>query len=306
MCLWLVVVGDSGGVSGVKFSVDTTSIPISGRNWTRTSSRSWSPMHRKLFWKRLKILKLLWQRQAYESSCASDWCGLLSGWHGCCVGGASSGWILCDVSHVVARRQSACAPFRGVLVLLIHRWRLIMPDSRSRAATFRWAGCRYAIFCSFGRKWCNGCGLRLRQHWGIESLQPVATGTIPIWMKFFCVLFKNKQAGIISAFMNERLHKKINEYLTELRRRQLSGSDRSKGSLKFLWLMNLQPVSTGDLLDRDWFSLTGTFCKTVLFGCVYWWSYFGFAGDDISSFVDALSCFGNSSCFGYPRLTVLE
>ncbi|HRK97480.1 MAG TPA: type II and III secretion system family protein [Alphaproteobacteria bacterium] len=117
----------------------------------------------------------------------------------------------------------------------------------------------------------------------------------------------NKQAGIISVYANERLHKKINEYLTELRR---STTSQVLIEAKVLEVSLTDEFATGinwDLLDRVGdFSLTGTFAKPSFSVASTGGVTFGFAGDDISSFVDALSRFGTVHALASPRLTVLN
>lgn len=117
----------------------------------------------------------------------------------------------------------------------------------------------------------------------------------------------NKQAGIVSIYANERLHKQISSYLTELRR---STTSQVLIEAKVLEVTLNDEFATGinwNLLDRVGdFSLTGTFTQPSLSPTTLNGVTFGFAGDDISSFVSALSRFGTVHALASPRLTVLN
>ena len=117
----------------------------------------------------------------------------------------------------------------------------------------------------------------------------------------------NKQAGIISVYANERLQRQIESYLIELRR---STTSQVLIEAKVLEVTLTDEFATGinwNLLDRVGdFSLTGTFDAPSLSPNTLSGVTFGFAGDDISSFVSALSRFGTVHALASPRLTVLN
>lgn len=117
----------------------------------------------------------------------------------------------------------------------------------------------------------------------------------------------NKQAGLVSVYANERLHKQIQSYLDELRR---STTSQVLIEAKVLEVSLSDEFATGidwSLLDRVGdFSVTGTFTKPSLSPASLNGVTFGFAGDDISSFVSALSRFGTVHALASPRLTVLN
>lgn len=117
----------------------------------------------------------------------------------------------------------------------------------------------------------------------------------------------NKQAGIISVYANERLHRKIDEYLAELRR---SVTSQVLIEAKVLEVSLSDEFATGidwSLLDRVGdFSINGAFSRPAFDTPSANLVTFGFAGDDISSFVSALSRFGTVHALASPRLTVLN
>lgn len=116
----------------------------------------------------------------------------------------------------------------------------------------------------------------------------------------------NKQAGIISVYANERLHKQIQSYLNDLRR---STTSQVLIEAKVLEVTLTDEFATGinwDLLDGGEFSLTGTFSSPSLSPSTTNNFSFGVAGSDLSAFVDALSRFGTVHALASPRLTVLN
>ncbi len=117
----------------------------------------------------------------------------------------------------------------------------------------------------------------------------------------------NKQAGIVSIYANERLQKQVESYLTELRR---STTSQVLIEAKVLEVELTDEFATGinwNLLDRVGdFSFEGTFDAPSLSPNTLNGVTFGFAGDDISSFVSALSRFGTVHALASPRLTVLN
>ncbi len=144
----------------------------------------------------------------------------------------------------------------------------------------------------------------------IESLpSSLATGTSSAQneISFTPSFSLNKQAGIVSVYANERLHKKVKEYLDDLRR---SSTSQVLIEAKVLEVSLSDEFATGikwDLLDRVGdFNLTGTFTKPSFSSASTNILTLGFSGDDISSFVDALSRFGTVHALASPRLTVLN
>ncbi|MDY0028823.1 MAG: type II and III secretion system family protein [Pseudobdellovibrionaceae bacterium] len=117
----------------------------------------------------------------------------------------------------------------------------------------------------------------------------------------------NKQAGIVSVYANERLHRKIDDYLDELKR---SVTSQVLIEAKVLEVSLSDEFATGidwSLLDRVGdFSVSGSFAKPAFDTLSTNVITFGFAGDDISSFVSALSRFGTVHALASPRLTVLN
>lgn len=117
----------------------------------------------------------------------------------------------------------------------------------------------------------------------------------------------NKQAGVISVFANERLHKQISEYLEEVKR---STTAQVLIEAKVLEVSLSDEFATGidwSLLDRIGdFSVSGTFAKPSFTTASTNVITAGFSGNDISSFVSALSRFGTVHALASPRLTVLN
>lgn len=118
----------------------------------------------------------------------------------------------------------------------------------------------------------------------------------------------NKQAGIVSIYANERLQRKIQDYLKDLRRATTS---QVLIEAKVLEVGLTDEFSTGinwDLLDNvGAFDVAGTFTRPGLSPSEGGSNFrIGFAGQDISSFVSALSRFGSVHALASPRLTVLN
>lgn len=117
----------------------------------------------------------------------------------------------------------------------------------------------------------------------------------------------NKQAGIVSVYANERLQKKVEAYLNELRR---STTAQVLIEAKVLEVTLTDEFSTG----IDWgivgelgdFDIAGLFDKPSLTPSSSNGITFGFAGSDIGAFVSALSRFGTVHALASPRLTVLN
>jgi MSHA type pilus biogenesis protein MshL len=138
------------------------------------------------------------------------------------------------------------------------------------------------------------------------SLSGTATGVNAV--QFTPAFSMNKQAGIISVYANERLHKQVESYLKDLRR---STTSQVLIEAKVLEVTLSDEFATG----IDWtqlesigdFSISGiTFPKPSFTPTTSNTIRFGFAGNDISAFVSALSRFGTVHALASPRLTVLN
>lgn len=119
----------------------------------------------------------------------------------------------------------------------------------------------------------------------------------------------NKQAGIVSVYANERLHKKVAEYFDELRRSTSSQvlieakvlevrlTDEYAAGIDWTFLDHLGDLNALSFVSRPipGMSPTSTSLMSV-----------GFVGTDLSAFVDALSRFGTVQALASPRLTVLN
>lgn len=118
----------------------------------------------------------------------------------------------------------------------------------------------------------------------------------------------NKQAGIVSVYANERLHKQVASYLESLRK---ASTTQVLIEAKVLEVSLTDEFAAGinwSMLDRlGDFSVSGAFARPTFDPASTGNSFtFGFAGDDISSFVNALSRFGTVHALASPRLTVLN
>lgn len=117
----------------------------------------------------------------------------------------------------------------------------------------------------------------------------------------------NKQAGIVSVYANERLHKKVAEYFDELRR---STSSQVLIEAKVLEVRLTDEYAAGidwnflDHLGDFQFSLSVP--KPAMTPTTSSLMSVGFVGTDLSSFVTALSRFGTVQALASPRLTVLN
>jgi MSHA biogenesis protein MshL len=115
----------------------------------------------------------------------------------------------------------------------------------------------------------------------------------------------NKQAGVVSVFANERLHKKVQDYLDTLRRATTSQvlieakvlevdlSDQFAAGINWEMLDNFGDFSTLEFGA----GMPGTATPGVSLGVV---------GNDLSSLVEALSTFGTVHALSSPRITVLN
>ncbi|HNS44637.1 MAG TPA: secretin N-terminal domain-containing protein [Alphaproteobacteria bacterium] len=143
----------------------------------------------------------------------------------------------------------------------------------------------------------------------IESLPTAAAGasTGQNDVAFTPTYSLNKQAGIISVYANERLHKKVQEYLTELKR---STTSQVLIEAKVLEVSLSDEFATGidwSLLDRVGdFDIRTSFPPSALTPATTNVFAAGFLGDDIQGFVSALSRFGTVHALASPRLTVLN
>lgn len=121
----------------------------------------------------------------------------------------------------------------------------------------------------------------------------------------------NKQAGIVSVYANERLHKQVASYLEQLRK---ASTSQVLIEAKVLEVTLSDEFATGinwNQLDKlGDFSISGiNFPKSPFTPATSPATNgitFGFAGDDISAFVSALSRFGTVHALASPRLTVLN
>lgn len=118
----------------------------------------------------------------------------------------------------------------------------------------------------------------------------------------------NKQAGIISVYANERLHKKVAEYLDELRR---STASQVLIEAKVLEVRLSDEYAAGvdwNYLDHwgDLSKLSLSTPKPDMSPTTLSVLSVDFTGTDLSSFVKALSRFGTIHALASPRLTVLN
>lgn len=117
----------------------------------------------------------------------------------------------------------------------------------------------------------------------------------------------NKQAGVVSVYANERLHKKIQEYMDVLKRSTTS---------QVLIEAKVLEVSLSDEFAAgiDWgvvdqmgdFDIGATFTKPSFSPSSANGLAIGAVGSDISAVVDLLSRFGTVHALASPRLTVLN
>lgn len=144
----------------------------------------------------------------------------------------------------------------------------------------------------------------------VESLPTSLSGTAggANSVQFTPAFSINKQAGIISVYANERLHKQVESYLKDLRR---STTSQVLIEAKVLEVTLSDEFATGinwqQLDSLGDFSISNiAFPKTGLIPTTTNAVTFGFAGNDISAFVSALSRFGTVHALASPRLTVLN
>lgn len=144
----------------------------------------------------------------------------------------------------------------------------------------------------------------------VESLPTSLSGTASgaNSVQFTPAFSINKQAGIISVYANERLHKQVESYLKDLRR---STTSQVLIEAKVLEVTLSDEFATGinwqQLDSLGDFSISNiAFPKSTLIPATTNAVTFGFAGNDISAFVSALSRFGTVHALASPRLTVLN
>lgn len=144
----------------------------------------------------------------------------------------------------------------------------------------------------------------------VESL-PVASGeaTTPNGVAFTPAYSLNKQAGLVSVFANERLHKQIDEYLQDLR--------RSTTSQVLIEAKVLEVQLTDEFIAGiDW-GTVGSSLGDVSIGLnlptpdmnpTNGANLFSAAitGNDFTAAVNALSRFGTVRALASPRLTVIN
>lgn len=144
----------------------------------------------------------------------------------------------------------------------------------------------------------------------IESLPTAAAGGTSTGQNdvtFTPTYSVNKQAGIISVYANERLHKKVGEYLDELQKSttsqvlieakvlEVSLSDEFAAGVDWGMLQRLGDFGFGATFTQPDFASAST--NGIAFS---------FAGNDIGALVSALSRFGTIHALASPRLTVLN
>lgn len=145
----------------------------------------------------------------------------------------------------------------------------------------------------------------------VESLptSPVSGSSGANAVQFTPAYSINKQAGIISVYANQRMQKQVESYLTALRR---SVTSQVLIEAKVLEVSLSDEFSAGinwSLLDHVGdFRLTsmGFEAPSLSPAATSTGFKFGFAGNDISSFVSALSRFGTVHALASPRLAVLN
>lgn len=117
----------------------------------------------------------------------------------------------------------------------------------------------------------------------------------------------NKQAGLISVYANERLHKKVTEYLDELKR---SSTAQVLIEAKVLEVSLSDEYATG--INWDFLKtfgdigLSANFAKPAFGVASSNAISFSVSGDSITSLVDAISRFGTVHALASPRLTVIN
>lgn len=117
----------------------------------------------------------------------------------------------------------------------------------------------------------------------------------------------NKQAGIISVYANERLHKQVTTYLADLRRASTSQVLIEAKVLEVTLSDEFAAGINWNLLDNIGdFTFSGGFAAPGLDPSTTSNFRFGFAGNDLSTFVTALSRFGTVHALASPRLSVLN
>ena len=113
----------------------------------------------------------------------------------------------------------------------------------------------------------------------------------------------NRQAGLISLFANEKAHKKVTEYLHEVRRSVTS---------QVLIEAKILEVALDDQFDTgvNWnaLDLPGGEFNIDFDGSTTVSPNFtiGYTGNDVTALIDALERFGNVRALASPRLTVLN
>jgi general secretion pathway protein D len=117
----------------------------------------------------------------------------------------------------------------------------------------------------------------------------------------------NKQAGIISVYANQRLHKQVASYLEDLRRTSTSQvlieakvlevtlSDEFSAGINWALLDGVGDFTISSKTLKPTFSPASTSEFT-----------FGFSGSDLTTSVSALSRFGTVHALASPRLSVLN
>lgn len=118
----------------------------------------------------------------------------------------------------------------------------------------------------------------------------------------------NKQAGIVSVYANQRLHKQVETYLDELHR---SMTSQVLIEAKVLEVNLTDEFAAGidwSLLENmgDFRLSSAGFASPAMSPSTENAFKFGFAGNDLSTFVSALSRFGTVHALASPRMSVLN
>ncbi len=141
----------------------------------------------------------------------------------------------------------------------------------------------------------------------VESL-PTGTSD-PNAVTFTPAYSINKQAGLVSIYANERLHKQVESYLSELRRSTTSQvlieAKVLEVRLTDEYLTGINWQSLGNSLGEFSFDLNlatpimNPENGTNMFGI-------GYVGNDVGALVEALSRFGTVRALASPRITVIN
>jgi general secretion pathway protein D len=146
----------------------------------------------------------------------------------------------------------------------------------------------------------------------VESLPTASDGSAvdPNNVSFTPAYSINKQAGIVSVYANERLHRQIAEYLQDLRRSSTSQVLIEAKVLEvqltdeFITGIDWGSVTGGSFGDLDVSLNLGTPDMNPTNGTNLF--TLGMGGNDFTGFVNMLSRFGTVRALASPRLTVIN